>query len=62
MSTIDALLAVRQAVADRERARAEADQHLRDAVAAAHSAGAAQTLIAEAAGVDRATVRRWLAV
>ena len=60
-TTLDALLAVREAVTARRQARAAADQHLRDAVAAAYAAGVPQTLIAEAAGVDRATIRRWLA-
>ena len=61
MSTADALIAVREAVAAREATRAEADQLLRDACRAAIQAGAPQTLVAETAGVDRSTVKRWIA-
>lgn len=61
MSTIDALIAVREAVAARENAREAADQRLRNACREAIQAGAPQTLVAETAGVDRSTVKRWIA-
>jgi DNA invertase Pin-like site-specific DNA recombinase len=57
--TIDALTAVIAAVSDRDRAREHADEQVRQACRAARDAGVPQKLIAEAAGVDRATIRRW---